>query len=89
MTNQAGFTRRGFLLRSSLVTGGLIAGPALLSACEEADTGSDGGGRLDALKSAGTIKVGIAGEQPYSWVKIALAVVAVLVVVVGVALFSR
>ena len=65
MTNQAGFSRRGFLIRSSLLTGGLIAGPTLLSACEEADTG--GGGRLEALKSEGTIKVGIAGEQPYAF----------------------
>ena len=65
MTNQVGLSRRGFLIRSSLATGGLIAGPALLSACEEADTGS--GSRLDALRSEGTITVGIAGEQPYAF----------------------
>ena len=65
MTYQAGLSRRGFLIRSSIATGGLIAGPALLSACAEADTGS--GSRLDSLKSAGKITVGIAGEQPYAF----------------------
>ena len=65
MTNQAGLSRRGFLLRSSIATGGLIAGPALFSACSKADTGS--GSRLDSLKSEGKITVGIAGEQPYAF----------------------
>ena len=65
MTNQAGLSRRGFLLRSSIVTGGLIASPALISACSKADTGS--GSKLDALKSDGKITVGIAGEQPYAF----------------------
>ncbi len=65
MTNQAGLSRRGFLLRSSIATGGLIAGPALISACSKADTES--GSKLDALKSANKITVGIAGEQPYAF----------------------
>jgi len=65
VTNQAGLSRRGFLIRSSIATGGLIAGPALLSACSEADTGS--GSKLDSLKSANKITVGIAGEQPYAF----------------------
>jgi polar amino acid transport system substrate-binding protein len=67
VTNQAGLSRRGFLIRSSLATGGLIAGPALLSACQEADTGSGNGSRLDALRSQNTITIGIAGEQPYAF----------------------
>jgi polar amino acid transport system substrate-binding protein len=65
VTNYPGLSRRGFLIRSSIATGGLIAGPALLSACQEADTGS--GSRLDSLKSEGKITVGIAGEQPYAF----------------------
>ncbi|MDQ4054838.1 MAG: ectoine/hydroxyectoine ABC transporter substrate-binding protein EhuB [Actinomycetota bacterium] len=58
-------SRRVFLIRTSLATGGLIAGPALLSACAKADTGS--GSRLETLKSEGKITVGIAGEQPYAF----------------------
>jgi len=65
VTNQAGLSRRGFLIRSSVVTGGLIAAPSLLSACSKADTGS--GSKLDSLKSANKITVGIAGEQPYAF----------------------
>jgi polar amino acid transport system substrate-binding protein len=65
VTNQAGLSRRGFLIRSSIATGGLLAGPALFSACTETETGS--GSRLDALKSEGKITVGIAGEQPYAF----------------------
>ena len=65
MTNQAGLSRRGFLLRSSIVTGDLNASPALISACSKADTGS--GSKLDTLKSDGKITVGIAGEQPYAF----------------------
>jgi polar amino acid transport system substrate-binding protein len=65
VTNPSALSRRGFLIRSSIMTGGLIAGPTLLSACSKADTNS--GSRLDALKSAGKITVGIAGEQPYAF----------------------
>jgi polar amino acid transport system substrate-binding protein len=65
VTNQAGLSRRGFLIRSSVVTGGLIVAPSLLSACSKADSGS--GSKLDALKSANKITVGIAGEQPYAF----------------------
>jgi polar amino acid transport system substrate-binding protein len=65
VTNEAGFSRRGFLIRSSIATAGLVAGPTLLEACSKTDTGS--GNRLDALKSSGKITVGIAGEQPYAF----------------------
>jgi len=49
------------------VAGAVVVGaPALLSACTT--TGSSGsGGTLDAAKSAGTIKVGIANEAPYGF----------------------
>jgi polar amino acid transport system substrate-binding protein len=65
MTHQHVLTRRLFLVRSSVVMGGLVAGPTLLNACTKAETG--GGSRLDALKSQGSITVGIAGEQPYAF----------------------
>ena len=65
MTHQHVLTRRLFLVRSSVVVGGLVAGPTLLNACTKAETG--GGSRLDALKSQGSITVGIAGEQPYAF----------------------
>jgi polar amino acid transport system substrate-binding protein len=49
-----------------MLAGGVIAGPVLLDACgEKVDTGS--GSRLDKLKSAGKITVGIAGEEPYDF----------------------
>lgn len=66
MTNQSALSRRGFLIRGAIMTGGLVAGPTLLSACSKADDTSSGS-RLDALKSSGTITVGIAGEQPYAF----------------------
>jgi polar amino acid transport system substrate-binding protein len=62
-----GWTRRDFLLRGSLLGGAAIAAPSLLSACSEAEEG--GGGRLDQLKSSGTIMVGIAGEEPYGFLE--------------------
>jgi len=65
VTFQAGVSRRGFLIRGSVATGGLLAGPALLSACSKDD--SEPGSRLDSLKSEGKITVGIAGEQPYAF----------------------
>jgi polar amino acid transport system substrate-binding protein len=65
VTNQASFSRRSFLIRTSITAGGLVAGPALLSACSKADTGS--GSKLDTLKSQGKITVGIAGEEPYAF----------------------
>jgi polar amino acid transport system substrate-binding protein len=65
VTNQSALSRRGFLIRSSILTGGLIAGPTLLDACSKADTGS--GSKLDSLKSSGKITVGIAGEEPYDF----------------------
>jgi polar amino acid transport system substrate-binding protein len=65
VTHHAGLSRRGFLIRSSIATGGLIAGPTLLDACSKTNKGS--GSTLDSLKSSGKITVGIAGEQPYAF----------------------
>jgi polar amino acid transport system substrate-binding protein len=65
MSHQPRVSRRSFLIQSSMVLGGAVAGPTLLSACTKTSTGT--GGRLDQLKSAGKITVGIAGEQPYAF----------------------
>jgi polar amino acid transport system substrate-binding protein len=59
-------SRRHILVRGSFAAAGLLGGPALLGACaQKVDTGS--GSRLDQLKSAGKITVGIAGEEPYAF----------------------
>jgi len=60
------WSRRDFLKRSG-ITAGLLAAPGVLAACGGDDTG--GGGRLAQLKSQGTIKVGIAGEEPYAYLE--------------------
>ncbi|MGH3368018.1 MAG: transporter substrate-binding domain-containing protein, partial [Nocardioidaceae bacterium] len=61
-----GWSRRDFL-RRSMFAGGLVVAPGLLSACQTTDTGGGAGGRLEQLRSAGTISVGIAGEEPYGY----------------------
>ena len=66
LSNQPIVSRRSFLVRSSMVLGGVVAGPALLSACTKTSTGGTAS-RLDQLKSSGKITVGIAGEQPYAF----------------------
>ena len=66
LSNQPVVSRRSFLVRSSKVLGGVVAGPALLSACTKTSTGGTAS-RLDQLKSSGKITVGIAGEQPYAF----------------------
>jgi polar amino acid transport system substrate-binding protein len=64
-----GWSRRDFLQRTGLAAG-LIGASGLLAACGEAeDTGGGGGGRLEQLKSQGLITVGIAGEEPYAFLK--------------------
>ncbi len=59
----AGWTRRDFLRRGAVAGAVALGGPALLSACSSTSSG----GTLDAAKSAGTIKVGIANEAPYGF----------------------
>jgi polar amino acid transport system substrate-binding protein len=65
-----GWSRRDFLHRTGLAVGVLGSG-ALLGACGKTESsgggGGSGGGRLDQLKSQGTITVGIAGEEPYAF----------------------
>jgi polar amino acid transport system substrate-binding protein len=59
-------SRRGFLTRSAAV-GGVVAVPALLTACSKTDTGSDSKGKLDELKKQGYVRVAYANEAPYGY----------------------
>jgi polar amino acid transport system substrate-binding protein len=63
---QEGWSRRDFLGRAGLAAG-LIGAPGLLSACGKSEQTGGGGGRLAQLRTQGTIKVGIAGEEPYAY----------------------
>lgn len=66
LSHQPRVSRRSFLIQSSMVLGGMVAGPTLLSACTKTST-TGTASRLDQLKSDGKITVGIAGEQPYAF----------------------
>jgi polar amino acid transport system substrate-binding protein len=59
-------TRRDFFKRSALLGAAVIGAPVLISACSSTSSGG-GTSQLDSLRKAGTIKVGIAGEQPYGY----------------------
>jgi polar amino acid transport system substrate-binding protein len=64
-----GWSRRDFLKRSMLASG-LVVAPGLITACQRTDTGGGGGGgKLEQLRSEGTITVGIAGEEPYGYLE--------------------
>jgi polar amino acid transport system substrate-binding protein len=67
LSQQPRVSRRSFLIQSSMVLGGVVAGPTLLSACTKTSTSSGSTSKLDQVKSAGKITVGIAGEQPYAF----------------------
>lgn len=60
------FSRRDFLRRASVLGAAAVGGPALLSACESASSGS-GTDALSLAKKNGYINVGIAGEIPYGY----------------------
>lgn len=57
------WTRRDFLTRA-VAAGGLTAGGALLGGCTSIGSGGDS---LDRARQSGTIKIGIAGEQPFGY----------------------
>jgi polar amino acid transport system substrate-binding protein len=65
-----GWSRRDFLKRSMLA-GGLVAAPGLLSACSttnpETGATTGGGSTLAAIKKAGVVNVGFANEEPYAY----------------------
>jgi polar amino acid transport system substrate-binding protein len=58
------WTRRDFFKTSAALGIAALGAPALLSACSSVSSSGDA---LSAAKKAGTIKVGIAGEQPYGY----------------------
>jgi polar amino acid transport system substrate-binding protein len=58
------WTRRDFFRSSAALGVAAVGAPALLSACSSVSTNTD---VLSSAKKAGTIKVGIAGEQPYGY----------------------
>lgn len=63
------WSRRDILRRGALAGAVALGGPALLSACTAATPppGAPGGNALEAARSAGSIRIGIAGEQPYGF----------------------
>jgi polar amino acid transport system substrate-binding protein len=65
---QQGWSRRDFLRRT--VTAGAVAlgGGTVLGACQATGGGGAGGGSvLENARSAGRIRIGIAGEEPYGF----------------------
>lgn len=57
------WSRRAFFKRSAALGAVALAGPGLLAAC----TSTSSGNTLENAKKSKTIKVGIAGEQPYGF----------------------
>lgn len=66
------WTRRDFFKTSGLTVAALAGAPALVSGCSRVDNGGSTGASAETdplakFKQAGTIKVGIANEQPYGY----------------------
>lgn len=59
------WSRREFFRRSAVAGAVVLGGPALIAACTSTSSGS--GDTLANARSAGTIKIGIAGEEPYGF----------------------
>ncbi len=57
------WTRRDFIHRAVAAGAVVIGGPVALSAC----SGTSSGNTLDNARRSGSIKVGVAGEQPYGY----------------------
>lgn len=68
MTRQ-GWSRRDFLRRTATAGAVALGGGTVLGACQATGGGPGGGGgsALERARSAGTIKIGIAGEEPYGF----------------------
>jgi polar amino acid transport system substrate-binding protein len=66
---QRGWSRRDFLRRTATAGAVALGGATVLGACQA--TGGGGGGAaasaLERARSAGRIKIGIAGEEPYGF----------------------
>ncbi len=62
------WSRRDVIRRGAIAGAVALAGPTLLSACTAATPpGAAGGNVLENARSSGTIRIGIAGEQPYGF----------------------
>jgi polar amino acid transport system substrate-binding protein len=67
---QRGWSRRDFLRRTAAAGAVAIGGGTALSACQAVPQGGGpggAGGALERARQAGTINIGIAGEQPYGF----------------------
>jgi polar amino acid transport system substrate-binding protein len=66
---QRSWSRRDFLRRTATAGAIAIGGPAALAACTSTGGGGGGGGGgvLENARSAGSIRIGIAGEEPYGF----------------------
>lgn len=68
---QRGWSRRDFLRRTATAGAVALGGGTVLGACQATGGGGGGGGEggsvLERARSAGTIKIGIAGEEPYGF----------------------
>ncbi|MDQ3990461.1 MAG: transporter substrate-binding domain-containing protein, partial [Actinomycetota bacterium] len=62
MTTSA-WTRRDFLRRTAAAGGLAVGGGLLVGACSQVESGNV----LEAARQSGSIRVGIAGEQPYGF----------------------
>jgi polar amino acid transport system substrate-binding protein len=67
---QRGWSRRDFLRRTATAGAVALGGGTVLGACQATGGGggaAGGGGVLEKARSAGSIKIGIAGEEPYGF----------------------
>ncbi|HYH32406.1 MAG TPA: ectoine/hydroxyectoine ABC transporter substrate-binding protein EhuB [Pseudonocardia sp.] len=69
---QRGWSRRDFLRRTATAGAVAIGGATVLGACQQVPQSGGGGeggagGALERARQAGTINIGIAGEQPYGF----------------------
>ncbi|NEA58714.1 ectoine/hydroxyectoine ABC transporter substrate-binding protein EhuB [Streptomyces sp. SID13666] len=70
MSQRSAFSRRGFLLGTTTLTGMAVV-PGLLTACSRTETGTGApkgeGDLLAKLRKQGYVRVGFAGEAPYGF----------------------
>jgi polar amino acid transport system substrate-binding protein len=64
---QRGWSRRDFLRRTATAGAAAVGGSVFLGACQATGGGGGGGSVLENARSAGRIRIGIAGEEPYGF----------------------
>lgn len=67
---QRSWSRRDFLRRTAAAGAVAVGGSAVLGACTATTTPGPGTSVLEAARSAGRIRIGIAGEQPYGFTEV-------------------